>query len=101
MNTNAFLGAERGHSWPYAVSVAQSFTLLGRIEFCEPPASSSVLEGADGLPITNRRYSRLKVCAATNDGTLSDLRIRFSLPPRVLLRTGMSALRASVGRSST
>lgn len=32
---------------------------------CESPASSSVLEGMEGLPTASRRYSRLKVCATT------------------------------------
>jgi len=50
-----------------AFVVAQAFSLLyRRIVFCRSLASSSVYEGADGMPITNRRYSRPKVCAAPN-----------------------------------
>jgi len=42
---------------------ARTFSLLYRgIVFCGSPASSSVREDADGMPITNRRYGRLKVC---------------------------------------
>jgi len=52
--------------------VAQTFSLLyRRIVFCRSQASSNVPEGADGMPIANRRYSRLKVCVTTKAGAFT------------------------------
>ena len=37
-----------------------------RIESCRAFAESNVLEFADALPMANRRYGRLQVCATAN-----------------------------------
>ena len=37
-----------------------------RIAFCGPSTSASALELSDPLPIANRRYSRLQICATLN-----------------------------------
>src|SRR5438094_9301168 len=48
----------------YFTIVAQICNLLYlRIVFCGPAATASVLEAGDTLPIANRRYSRLQICA--------------------------------------
>ena len=48
----------------YQFSVAQICNLLHRrIALCGTPASASALELSDALPITNRRYGRLQICA--------------------------------------
>src|SRR6187200_2323874 len=45
-------------------SVAQICNLLyRRIAFCGTWASARALELSDALPITNRRYGRLQICA--------------------------------------
>jgi prepilin-type N-terminal cleavage/methylation domain-containing protein len=45
-------------------AVAQICNLLyRRIAFCGAPASPRALELSDALPITNRRYGRLQICA--------------------------------------
>jgi len=50
-----------------AFLVAQTSSLpYRRIVFCRSPASSGVLEGANGLRITNRRYGTLEVRATLN-----------------------------------
>ncbi|MEO8427401.1 MAG: prepilin-type N-terminal cleavage/methylation domain-containing protein [Verrucomicrobiota bacterium] len=47
-----------------ASQVAQIWNLLyRRIGFCGTSASASALELSDALPITNRRYGRLQICA--------------------------------------
>gem|GEM_PF-3776304 len=46
-----------------ALAAAQTFSRpYRRFVFCGSPASVGVAEFADNLPITNWRYSRLKVC---------------------------------------
>jgi hypothetical protein len=40
-----------------------------RIAFCGPWATTNALELSDALPITNRRYSRLQICATSPRGT--------------------------------
>jgi hypothetical protein len=48
----------------YVYSVAQICNLLyRRIAFCGTSASASAVELSDALPITNRRYGRLQICA--------------------------------------
>jgi hypothetical protein len=48
----------------YVFSVAQICNLLyRRIAFCGTSARASALELSDALPITNRRYGRLQICA--------------------------------------
>jgi hypothetical protein len=50
----------------YVFSVAQICNLpYRRIAFCGASASASALELSDALPITNRRYGRLQICATT------------------------------------
>ena len=49
--------------------VAQTASLpYRRIAFCGPPPGSGALDLSDALPIANRRYGRLKICA-TNAGS--------------------------------
>ena len=48
----------------YVFGVAQICNLLyRRIAFCGTMVSASGLELSDALPITNRRYGRLQICA--------------------------------------
>jgi hypothetical protein len=48
----------------FVFSVAQISNLLyRRIAFCGAPASANALELSDALPIKNRRYGRLEICA--------------------------------------
>jgi hypothetical protein len=55
---------DSGESPPHLFSVAQICNLLyRRIAFCGTPASASAFELSDALPITNRRYGRLQICA--------------------------------------
>src|SRR5436190_15496790 len=50
----------------HVFGVAQICNLLyRRIAFCGRLASASALELSDALPITNRRYGRLQICATT------------------------------------
>jgi hypothetical protein len=50
----------------YVFGVAQICNLLyRRIAFCGTPASVSALKLSNALPITNRRYGRLQICATT------------------------------------
>src|SRR5688500_12349002 len=39
-----------------------------RIAFCSALATPNTLEGGPALPIENRRYGRLKICATTSRG---------------------------------
>src|SRR5262245_28823750 len=56
----------------YAFSVAQICNLLvRRIAFCGALTTSRTLESPDVLPITNRRYSRLQICATRLSGALT------------------------------
>src|SRR5437773_1997041 len=58
-------GRRAACSW-CVFSVAQICNLLyRRISFCGTSASASALELSDTLPITNRRYGRLQICATT------------------------------------
>src|SRR5438876_3799142 len=50
----------------YFTVVAQIFNLLyRRIAFCRPAVLSKPRVQGDSLPIANRRYSRLKICATS------------------------------------
>ena len=73
-----------------ARSVAQIFNLpFRRIAFCGAPALSSARESWAALPISNRRYGRLKIWAArvpasflirSRAQSMARMRARFSLP---------------------
>src|SRR5688500_5295595 len=47
--------------------VAQTCSLLyRRVALCQTPANHGAWDGSDVLPITNRRYGRLKICTTVN-----------------------------------
>ena len=67
----AFKIARRGGCFPCGMAVgravAQTCSLLyRRFVTCGSPAESRVLGLSGALPITNRRYGRLKICATVN-----------------------------------
>jgi hypothetical protein len=66
----------RGRAVRYLFSVAQIFNLLCRgIASRKVSWRSEVLDHADGLPIANRRYGRVQLCA-TRQGTLNTYAVR-------------------------
>src|SRR5207247_1077666 len=61
-----WLGAGRSVVRRICLAVAQSCTLLyRRIPFCRSSPNTTAPEWLDALPITNRRYSRVQLCATS------------------------------------
>ena len=72
--------------------VAQTWSLLyRRVALCQTSGNHDAWDRSDALPITNRRYSRLKICATVN---------RYGLPARRSFWRQVGAKNGLVARST-